>query len=219
MRRNVSGSRLVSLLGNWAAVDTKASRQDWAAELSLWLGPFDAMTLHAAHQAMKAAASEKLPPSRKASSGNLEAEFRRVRSVLVSGMRAQGEAADTDFASYRQRYLAQQRRMELAVETLRDHVRQVLSQTSVRLRQLAALDAALEKTLGVREKVLLSKLPALLGRRFEHLKKTVGDGLDGAQPQRWLDVFGQDVEDLLLAELNFRLEPVAGLVEAFSNET
>ena len=68
----------------------------------------------------------------------------------------------------------------------------------------------------------------LLERRFEHLRKTHQLGLDAAQqqdapvlwrqPGGWLDVFGKEMQEVLLAELEVRLQPVVGLIEAFSNE-
>ena len=228
-------------------MDTEASRQDWAERLSLWLGPFDAITLNAAHQSIKATAAEKLPPSRKRVSSTLDEEFRQVREGLVkaittrdlsrssdrrNGSAVLGPAQDNetvfDYAGYRQRYLEQQRRMEWKIDPLRIHCRQVLSQTNSTLRQLAELDAALEQALGAREKSLLSKVPALLQRRFEYLRKRADDGIKLAQQQdapaqrqqsgEWMNVFDKDFHEALRAELDFRLEPVVGLIEAFSNE-
>lgn len=247
MRRNLSRSRLVSLLGDWAFMDSEVSRQDWAQRLSLWLGPFDAITLNAAHQSIKAAAAEQPSHTRQPRSFTLDEEFRRVREGLVKAIAAPdlsrsnemrinrsalkpeqvGEVV-CEYAPYRQRYLEQQRRMEWKIDPLRIHCRQVLSQTNAKLRQLAELDAVLEQSLGAREKTLLSKVPVLLERRFEHLKKSHGDGLKLPQQQDasanwqqsggWLNVFDKDFHGLLRAELDFRLEPVVGLIEAFSNE-
>ena len=247
MHLNISSSRLVSLLHECACEDAKTSRQDWAERLSLWLDPFDAITLHAAHQAMKAATAEKPRPAHLTTACTLDEEFRRVRADLVTAMTTHASSrsrdiraknlhpepepcpeTDAGYAPYRQRYLAHQRQMALKIEALRAHCRQVLAQTSVRLQQLTDLDVALEQTLGAREKALLSKVPALLERRFEHWRKSQRDGLLAAQPQDvpavqqkpqgGMAMFDQEFEAVVLAELSFRLEPVAGLVEAFSNE-
>lgn len=247
LRRNLGRSRLVSLLGDWTSMNTEASRQDWAEHLSFWLGPFDAITLNAAHQSIKAIAATKLLHSFKSTSLTLCEELHQVREGLVKAMTTrdlshsndgrdrravhvpeQDNASLLDFANYRLRYLEQQRRMEWKIDSLRIRCRQVLSQTSSTLRQLAELDAALEQALGAREKSQLSKVPALLQRRFEYLRKSADDGIKLAQQQDapalrqqsggWVNVFDKDFHDAMRAELDFRLEPVVGLIEALRTE-
>jgi len=116
----------------------------------------------------------------------------------------------------------------LRIDALRAHVRQAIAKVSPQLGQLAAFDAVMDQRLGGREQKLLSTAPVLLERRFEHLRKTHQLGLDAAQqqdapalrrqPGGWLDVFGKEMQEVLLAELEVRLQPVVGLIEAFSNE-
>lgn len=216
MRRNVSSLGLVGLVGllsEWALVDTEVSRQDSAEQLSMWLGPVDAIRLSAAHQAIKATALQARPLSRQTRASSLDEAFRHLRTSLAPGFKEVHDKVtpEPEFAFYRQQYLAHQHRMDARLPPFRDHCRQVLSQTSVRLRQLAELDAALETILGAREKALLSRVTALLERRFEYVRAN--------QPAHWLATFGKNIQEAGLAELNFRLEPILGLVEALSNET
>lgn len=134
--------------------------------------------------------------------------------------------ADVDFAPYRQRYQDQQRNMDLMIAPLRDNVRQALTSASPELRQLAALDAVWEKLLAGREQKLLQAVPVRLKRRFDSLRKSheqAGDPAPSPSPSPlqsggWLDVFSKELQQLLLAELDTRLEPVTGLVEAFEFE-
>lgn len=129
--------------------------------------------------------------------------------------------AEIDYTIYRQHYLDQQRNMELMIAPLRDHVRQALfASGSADMRQLAGLDAVWEQLLGHREKNLLAALPAHLERRFKDLRKTHqhDDPTTWRKPGGWLHGFGEELRAVLLAELETRLEPVTGLVEAFSNE-
>lgn len=82
--------------------------------------------------------------------------------------------------------------------------------------------------LGGREQKLLSTVHVVLERRFEHLRKTHQLGLDAAQQQDdpamwrqaggWLGVLGKELQEVLLAELEVRLQPFVELIEAFSNE-
>lgn len=223
MRGNFNSSQLVSLLSTWGHTDTQASRQDWAHQLSLWLGPFDAITLQRVHQSITTTHPPVRPDAFKPSSQTLNEELQRVRSDLVNSIFARqrprevdGTEVSAEFAQYRTQYLELQRRMEWRLEPFRVHCRQVLSRTHFRLKQLADLDAALEQTLTKREKLLLSKIPALLEQRFMHLKRHHDDG---AHVDGWLDSFEREFRALLLAEMNFRMEPIMGLIEAFANGT
>jgi hypothetical protein len=235
LRRIFSSSRLVRLLSDLASVEVDASRQDLSERLGEWLGVFDAITLHAAHQSIHTVDEKKPSDPLLARPFALEEEFHRVRTALVKAITASGgaspasgkqvrnpvsqpeAAAETDagYAPYHQRYLDQQRHMALRIDALRAHVRQAISKVSPQLGQLATFDAVMDKSLGGREQKLLSTVPVLLERRFEHLRKTHQLGLDAAQQQ---DVFGKEMQEVLLAELEVRLQPVVGLIEAFSNE-
>jgi hypothetical protein len=228
-------------------VEVEVSKQDVAERLGQWLDVFDGITLHAAHQSIKTAAEMKPADALLARTFALEQEFHRVRTALVTAIMASGaspasekrvrnplpqpEAAtetDAGYAPYHQRYFDQQRHMALRIEALRAHVRQAIANVSPELGQLATFDALMDQMLGGREQKLLSTVPVLLERRFEHLRKAHQLGLDAAQqqdapalwrqPGGWLDVFGKEMQEVLLAELEVRLQPVVGLIEAFSNE-
>ncbi|MDW5443091.1 DUF3348 domain-containing protein [Polaromonas sp. SM01] len=229
-----SSSRLVRLLSDWASVEVEASRQDFSERLGEWLGVFDAITLHAAHQSIDAVDEKKPLTALLAKPLALEEEFHRVRTTLVKSITAsdaapasgkQGKnlvpppeaAAETDegYAPYHKRYIDQQRQMALRIDALRAYVRQALTKVSPQLGQLASFDTVMDQMLGGREQKLLSSVPVLLERRFKHLRQTQPLGLDPAQQQ---DVFGQEMQEVLLAELEVRLQPVVGLIEAFSKE-
>ncbi|KRD55175.1 hypothetical protein ASE52_02570 [Acidovorax sp. Root275] len=132
--------------------------------------------------------------------------------------------AGADFAAHAARYLALQKQMDTRLATLRAQVRQTLSVGPEGLRRLAMLDAVMEQMLGVREQRLWASLPGHLERRMTHLRAAHQQQLAAAgrddEPQRWalpggwLFAFEQDLRALLLAELQVRLEPLAGLLEA-----
>ena len=243
--RSESRSRLVNLLADWAGADVEASRQDVAQQWSAWLGPLDAIALSAAHQTVLASAVDQRtnPPSARTLS--LDEALQQLREDLIGFIRSQqspvaspprgprtgqrvepAPATEADYASYRQRYLEIERRMEWRIAPFRLHCRQVLSQTNTQLKQLAELDAAMEQLLTVREEGLLSKVPALLERRFKQWKKAQLDANEAAdaepvqrrQALSGSDAFEQDFQNVMLAEMHFRLEPVLGLVEALTHE-
>jgi hypothetical protein len=198
----------VRLLADTASVPVDVSRQDFAEKLSQWLGAFDAVTLHGTHQALKTVVGASPLGASPHSPAALEAHFQRVRAALVAAVSAPVRLPDDSFAPHRQHCLALQRHMGLKIATLRAQVRQVLAHGAAPLRQLAELDAVWEQMLTARETKLLATVPALLEKRFEHLRHTGGpDPLARYAPEQ---------QAVLLAELNVRLQPVVGLVEAFA---
>lgn len=128
------------------------------------------------------------------------------------------------YVPYRRFYESHQRDMEMSVQPLRVNVRQALAKMSPKLRKLAELDAALEKMLRERESKLLAKVPVLLKKRFEllfkeHQKKLLASQQADKpaawmQAGGWLAQFCKDMQMLLLAEVELRLQPTMGLIEA-----
>jgi predicted ATPase len=75
--------------------------------------------------------------------------------------------------------------------------------------------------LGGRAQHLLSTVPAFLKKRFEQLRRQQADeaGADDQPPSMaWSVAFARDMEQALLAELETRLQPIKGMVDALSNE-
>ncbi len=68
----------------------------------------------------------------------------------------------------------------------------------------------MEQVVGAQERALLATVGARLEPRFDQLRAAQ----DGAPPGPWLERFRQEMRGLLLAELDLRLQPVEGLLEA-----
>jgi Protein of unknown function (DUF3348) len=134
----------------------------------------------------------------------------------------------TAFEPYRRFYAAHQRQMEITLQTLRAQVRGQLSKSSGRLQQLATLDAAFENILSEREAVLMAKVAKLHEKRFmQALKRhsqqqaeamAAGEAATALRPSAWLMPLRQAMRTALLAELDTRLLPTLGLLEAFNQE-
>lgn len=188
---------------------------DFAERLSLWLNAFDAIGLQAAQQSIRAVkdAAAGAPPTVQA----LTEDLQRVRGALANAIAQDPLAgAPPAYEPYHERHLQLQRRMEQLIAPLRDHVRQSLSRHSPRLRQLAALDAVFEHVLARREQALLPTVAARLKRRFQRLRAAAAE--EGGVGSEWARDFAQEWRQVLLAEMDLRLEPVAGLIEALANE-
>jgi hypothetical protein len=219
----------------------------FAERLSPWLDWTDAIALSAALSRGAAAAAQPHPGGA-SGAGSVIDVVTRVRADLAGSIGAdtlfsadaQGKAAQlpaagvADFSPYRRCCQVHQRAMEARIGPLRAQVRSALSALSPALGRVAALDAALDQALAARERHLLAKVPALLEQRFRRLGSrgrtghgddaatAGGQGLEpsrsGQQPAVWLADFGRDMQAVLLAELDLRLQPVEGMVDAFRNE-
>lgn len=131
---------------------------------------------------------------------------------------------DADAPPWRRHYLSQQQSMQARIGPLRSRVRAALTARSAALARLAALDAVFEQALGEREQHLLATVPALLERHFAPsdpalqlasappLPPQQADARRAPEAQRRL------MQQLLLAELELRLQPVAGMVDALAGD-
>jgi hypothetical protein len=132
-------------------------------------------------------------------------------------------AQTVDYAVYRQRYLAMQRTMETAIGKLRGRLRAALAAGHPGMGRLVRVDAVMEQALAERERALLGAIPGLLETHFHRLRLAEEAALEEADaagspaplvPGAWLDTFRQDMRNVLLAELDVRLQPVEGLLAA-----
>jgi hypothetical protein len=106
--------------------------------------------------------------------------------------------------------------METQIVPLRRRLRSSLADRSASLAKLAELDIVMEQVVGAQERALLATVGARLEPRFDQLRGTRDDAASEApvQPGPWLERFRQEMRGLLLAELDLRLQPVEGLLEA-----
>jgi hypothetical protein len=94
----------------------------------------------------------------------------------------------------------------------------MLAARSPAMARLAAVDVVMEQVLAAREHSLLSAVPVLLEKHFARLRQaaqaTPDEPHSEVQDGEWLHVFRKDMKNLLLAELDFRFQPIEGLLEA-----
>lgn len=239
----LNSARLVRALAGLAVAEVGESKLSFAERLGQWLDFTDAMSLFSALNEGGAGASA----TREGADTALFAEFDRVRrslaeSITTDGVINPGRAriklptpalnaspeSAADFSPYHRYCLAHQRDMGAAIAPLRAAVRAALAARSPALKQLATLDAVLEQALANRERNLLASVPLLLAKRFGNLYKAHRAAWEGPveaddpalwmQPGGWLARYCCEMQAILLAELDVRLQPVAGLVEALGKE-
>lgn len=230
-RTHFHRSRLIRVLTELALLDAVDPGHAFAEKLGLWLNLNDAITLCAALNVSSASPPVTRFAAKAAANETLADEFARVRAALVASITTKPgvslEAA-ADYGPFRRYYAAQQRDMEASVRPLRARVREVLGQASPALRPLAALDATLEAILCAREGKVLATVPVRLERRFEQLRQAHQQRLLETQqtdnPALWMNAgawlarFCSELQTVLLAELDIRLQPTVGLMEALNNE-
>ena len=247
-RISFNSSTFIRLLSELAGADVEASTQPFAERLGLWLDWTAAMPLSAALQASAAAplvgaalasgaaaAAKAITLARAELSHSIATD-----SVLTSGTAAAagphqptpatGGPTDNgvDFLTYRRCYQAHQRLMQARIAPLRAQARNALAARSPALAKLAALDSVLDEALGARERNLLASVPALLERRFERLQQAhlgaqaTTPAPEGPAPapqsHDWLAGYCKEMQGVLLAEMDIRLQPTWGLVETLCNE-
>lgn len=240
-RTSFDSSRLIRALSDLVSTDATPPRQSFADRLGQWLDFADAIALFSALNGSTDAAGGPATAEHPA----LRDEFARVRGALLDSINTDGVLTPgkarirlpapawhastpgaADYLPYHRYYLAHQRDMGAAIAPLRASVRAGLAQRAPALRQLAALDGVLDQALAPRERSLLATVPQLLGRHFEQLHQahrsalpTPDDPARWLQPGAWLHTFCQDMRAVLLAELELRLQPVAGLMDALNEVT
>jgi hypothetical protein len=230
-RATVRGPTFIRTLARLTATDLSQPTRSLSDQLSQWIDWPHAVALSTVLDSKPPAAiiDERIPAADEAG------ECARVRAALTNAIvgdaafsaPTSAERADVDegldYAFFRQRYLFMQQSMEAGVGRLRERLRHMLTDQSPEMARLAAVDAVMERALSRRERTLLSASPVLLGEHFERLRQAAQMALDDAQPSSetsaaassyWLDVFRKDMQDVLLAELDVRLQPAEGLLAA-----
>lgn len=250
-RTHFHSSKFIRSLADLAIVDAADPGNAFAEKLGTWVHFADAIALSAVHSDGMAKPWKIQRETQSAAYAAVASEFERIQALLVNSVvkscspnpgrsHIKLPAPELElplnvtsaYVPYRRFYEAHQRDMELGIQPLRVNVREAVAKASPRLRKLAELDVALEKILRDREGKLLSKVPVLLRKRFEQLFKDhqqkLADTGQADTPARWTQADGwlarfcSDMQMLLLAELELRLQPTMGLMEelneAFKHE-
>jgi hypothetical protein len=245
-RTSFHSSKLIRCLADLEIVDAADPGNGFAEKLGLWVHFADAIALSAVHnESMSGRPPGMHHEPQSAAQAPIAAEFNQIQAVLVNSItrscsRGLGKThiklpapildlpldLRAAYAPYGRFYEAHARDMEMTIQPLRVNVRAALAKASPKLRKLAELDAMFEKILRDRERQLLSKVPALLRKRFNQLfnahQQKLVDSRQSDKPAGWTQTGGwlarfcHDMQMLLLAEMELRLQPTMGLIEAFN---
>jgi hypothetical protein len=130
----------------------------------------------------------------------------------------------TAYEPYRKFYINRQNNLNIKVQHLRSDIRNAISGFSPALAQLARIDKALDESISDASREIFAVVPKLLEKRFSHLldihrpgfpeKPEVTDLEQWMQTGGWISAFCMEMRELLFAELEVRLEPVVGMIDA-----
>jgi hypothetical protein len=127
---------------------------------------------------------------------------------------------------YQKFYALHQSEMESRANQLRVKVRKVLAEASPELAQLTALDKALGNVLSSLGRKGFASIPQLLSSRLQTIQSSLLEPSTDNSRQTsiemaniiddWQKHFHSEIQDLLIAELEVRLQPTLGLIEALN---
>lgn len=188
-----------------AGIDTPRPSTALSERLGDWIDWRHAVALAATLDARPGGAAP-------VAAGHDDGAFERARAILdeaIANDRAfRADAEGQGAAFFRQRGLALQQKMEAEVGHLRGRLRARLQRAGGAAARLAAIDAVMERALGPRERALLAPVPELIERRCMQALQAA-NAADAP-----LLAFQHDMRELLLAELDLRLQPARALYAA-----
>ena len=228
-RTGLTASALIRLLASLSGPQgrTREARVSFADALSQWTGWTDAIALSAALDKPVPQTVQPVPGDSPAGAAPEQAEWMRVQTTLAQAIVREAQAAGRSpldaglgYSPFRQCYVARQQAMDVAVGALRERVRGVLAGASADLARLAAVDAAMAQALAPQERRLLAALPAQLEKHYQRLRAAQpADVQEPPGAEAWVEAFRRDLQAVLLAELEHRLQPVEGMLHALSPST
>jgi len=245
-RTHLHSSTLLRFLTSQGMVDASVDTGDVGQRLGDWLHFRHAIALQGFIGEVDDPKATPAMPTARVDAAVLRQRFAQVRTALeqsiTEGMapapgmpRIEQPTAElahpidpkTAFDPFRRYAIGHQRQMDNIIRSLRAQLRGMLDKGTTPHKQLATLDAIFENVLLEREARLLGHIPTEFEKRFAkalklHMKQLVTAAeADEPAPRSavWLGPLYEDMRAALLAELDLRLQPVLGLIEALTPNT
>ena len=219
-------SRLVKLMSELAQLNSSAYDYNLAERLGYFMGVSGSMNLALGLRALPVTAfdetSESIGIVRKSVLDARERMILRIvesfsssdsqNSVpsLANGVR---EEALRTFSPYQRYYTSQQIEMGVAIKAVREQLRKDMAGISLEMNRLASLDKVLEVNLETHVRKQFNTVTKGLELYFKtEITKQTGE----FELDQFLSPFYQKMRELLLAELDARMQPIFGLLEALN---
>ena len=228
----LSGTVLVRFLTSLGVSDAELSNDNFAERMSRLIGLSDSINIAQAHRnvSFEPGSSSGAAQLLQNLQGDVDAVRQAIEEVIDRSFDQPDKAGRLklpqlkvedgvpDCEPFQRFYLAQQREMDYRVLPLWSNVREAVAGASPEMAQLAAIDEALGESLIPHTKELFTAVPRMLKTRFEALSQAAEEPCVSGDTPQWLQRFQNDMQELLFAELEVRLLPVVGLLEAVEHE-
>lgn len=236
------GGRLARLVAELGGATAGKAPPDFAERLGRLFDLSDTIVLDDATRRTPPGPFESDTAQRRERETALSAELARTRDELAAAVLESFESPSVSdplpapkaarkpgippsFEPYQRFYQTRQRQLAVGAQRLRARARKALAQQGPELAQLAELDAVFDNTLANYTRQAFGALPKVLDKRFRTLWRAHHKKAEDPDPPEnwiqegaWLDRFQREMRLLLLAELEARLEPAQGLLDALHNE-
>lgn len=212
-------STLLAQLAQMGAPATRETLPCFAERLSRLFGLSDTMTLDAA----TAFRTRQSGYVQGALVDQLTDELATTRRALVRRIHGWADELafddELEFEPMLNAWLALQRRIAANSRQLRDKTRKAMKDQGQNLARLAELDAVFDHTMAGYTSQCFANLSQVLEQRFQQLQAPSAENQTSSPtPDNGFHRYCEEAQALLLAELDVRLEPVLGLLEACHNE-
>ena len=231
------------MLAELTATRLNSAERNLALHLSRLIGLTDSIALARGLRQLPSSAGESNDTSVHTVQEDVLASRERMMQVITRSFAPESESTPIQVPSasvgirteallryqpFQRFYTTHQVEMAAGTHGLRMRVRARLAGFSLEMHQLAELDRIVDESSAAHTRKLFNVTPKLLEQRFEQLlaahfsQETVNDQAqpsDWLLPGGWLQLFYNDMRELLLAELDVRLQPVLGLLEALNEQT
>ena len=212
-------SKLLAQLAHLGTAATTDALPCFAERLSRLFGLGDTMTLDAA----TAYRARQPGQAQGAVVDKLTAELATTRRALVRRVHTWADEleleGEPECEPVLNAWLALQRKIAANSRQFRDKVRKSMKDQGQTLARLAELDAVFDHTMAGYTGQCFSTVSQVLEQRFRALQTSDEQPqTSGQAPHDWFHRYCEEAQALLLAELDVRLEPVLGLLEACHNE-
>jgi len=243
----IRGSKLVRFLSEYNISNIEIAHKNFAERLGLLVDLSDSVTLSESLRAIPKMLHKKTEGIELVQCDSLVQEFLNQRSIVLKSILKSFDSkavfiqfklprpkTDTsieeaiNFDQYQRFYLLHQSELDFKIEKLRSFVRKVISEHSLNLAQLAELDKTFSQSMMLHTRKRFSVVPKILKVRFEQLYSeycetfktcnSVDNPILWINENGWLTQFYSEMQQLLLAEFEVRLQPIIGLVEAYNEE-
>lgn len=215
-----NNSKLINTLQALALCDNNPSQQHFAQKLGDLLDLPDAFVVADNLRGLK-----RMPfknANKACNSAHIQQFFleekHAIEQALIAKIKQHSRFDNEQAESYSRFYALCQSELEHSVFKIRKTLLSDLKQSSVRMARLVFLDELLQDKLGAQLRSFYSVLPKLIEKHFVALQTPEQQPdmitLGQAHSNPWPQQLKKDIERLLLAELELRLQPLMGLIEA-----